>query len=242
MDDHPPRDRPEAWPVGKNLVYVTKRYPGRHSHERPGGRIMLTIIGGTMVAIAVGFLIVVPDPLGHVWYLIGWVAMGTLAIYWKARNVMAHKLVGSMVRRWGEGYYIYELPPDWPVRELLASIVLRLKKRGFRVHRVQVPREIDVPELGFEQVVDAFRVEPGGKAIYVLDTRSWNPMIKTGGMLSSWGPAQRVNAFLIRPVETDIFTEEHDLPVKVTGNVLWDHDVDRVRSGHPTSIPKEYWE
>ena len=228
--------------MGKNLVYVSKRYPGRHSHENPEGRVLLTVIVATIIAIAIGFVIIVPDPVGHIWYLIGWVAAGAFVAYKQAKKVMAYKMVGSMVRTWGEGYYIYEFPHDWPVRQLLANIVLRMKRRGFRVHRIEVPREIDVPELGFEKVVDAFRIEPGGKAIYVLDTRSWNPTIKTGGAASSWGPAQRVNAFLIRPVTTDIFTEEHDLLVTITGNVLWDHDVDRVRSGHRTSIPKEYWE
>ncbi len=228
--------------MSKNLVYATKRYPGRHSHERPGGRVLLVVVVATVVGVLVITAAAGVSPLDYFWHIVGLLVVGTYGIYRKARNVMAHRLVSSMLQKWGDGYYIYEFPPEWPVREILAGIVLRLKRRGYRVHRIEVPVDIDVPELGFERVVDAFRVEPGGKELYVLNTRSWNPRIRTGGPLSSWGPAQRVNAFLIRPVEKEMFVEEYDVLVQVTGNVLWDHDVDRTRAGHPTSIPREYWE
>jgi hypothetical protein len=230
--------------VGKNLVYATKRYPGRHSHERPGGRLMLSILVVSVIVITFLFFYFAPRPLddSFIYYLIGWLVFGSLAVYKQAKNVMAHRLVSSMLKKWGEAYYIYEFPPDWPVQRLLANIVLRLKGQGYRVRRIEVPRDIDVSELAFEQVVDAFRVEPVMKELYVLDTRSLNPIIKPGTGLASMGPARRVGAFMIRPVEKEIFTEEYDPLVKVTGNVLWDHEVDLIRSGHPSSIPKEYWE
>ena len=212
---------------------ATRRYPGRI--EKGGWEIpvltVLAVIGGAIIlALIAGAFVDVWIVDDHIILLAIEIALGIvfIGVSWlivRRRQRAAYQL-------WLEDFYVMTYPKEWPTLELMRVAIERLKARGYRLSLIYTKGFEIPPKTQYRSIIVGYRVEPGGRQIYILEPLTPPEYLSKSGKIMALGPKRDI---VITPVEKPYDMAKDPIVSTIAG--LWfDYEMMRVKAGHPHSI------
>jgi hypothetical protein len=213
----------------KKSALQTKRYPGVASIPQPNlsRRLMAVVYVWFILSVMLMSLV---SSVGDFIVLLVIIICVTTPLAWGAVTLYEKYDYSRRLRKWRAEHYTYTIRGDWPILELLKKVIERLQRRGYFVISTREDRVPEALKVRYERFLGGYHIMPGNRRIFVLVTMT---IVNKRNMEKA--PAFSI---IILPIAKP-FNEDEDPVVDIVGGVLWDHEVDLMRQGLPSTIPPE---
>ncbi len=212
---------------------ATRRYPGRIERgkwEVPvktvlaviGGAIILALIAGAFVDVLVDMDLIL-ELLINISIAVVFISVGWFIT--RRRQKAAYQI-------WLEDFYVMTYPKEWPTLGLMKVAIDRLRAKGFHLSLIYTKGFEIPPATGYKAILVGYRVEPGGRQIYILEPLKPAESVAKTRRVRVLEPKRDI---VITPIEKPYDLAKDPIVSTIAG--LWfEHEMQRVGAGHPHSI------